>query len=108
MVIQTAATTAALDRGHFFGGEIGGGTLALVLLLPFSKRLRRNARRLRTLSLCAALILSLAAIGGLTGCSTGSGFFGQSQQTYTINIIGTAAAAAGSAQRYATVTLTVQ
>jgi sugar lactone lactonase YvrE len=108
MLIQSAATTAALDRVQSFGGEIGGGTLALGLLLPFSKRLRRKARRLRALSLCAALILSLAAMGGLTGCGTGSGFFGQSQQTYTINIIGTAAAAAGSAQRYATVTLTVQ
>jgi Bacterial Ig-like domain (group 3)/NHL repeat len=108
MVIQTAAV-AALEHKHSFGGEIGGGTVALgLLLLPFSRRMRRRGRGLRPLMLCGALILFVAMIGGLSGCGTGSGFFGQRQQTYTVNIVGTATGAAGSVQRYAAVTLTVQ
>jgi sugar lactone lactonase YvrE len=108
MVIQTAAV-AALDHKHSFGGEIGGGTVVLgLLLLPFSRRMRRWGRGLGPLALCATLILSIGAIAGLSGCGAGSGFFGQRQQTYTVNIVGTASDTAGSVQRYAAVTLTVQ
>jgi sugar lactone lactonase YvrE len=106
MKIQTAATSASLRRnGHF-----GDGTIALgLLLLPFSRSLRRKLRGMRPLTLCAALIFSLAAIGGLTGCGSGSGFFAQPQQTYTINVIGTATGAGGATlQHTTTVTLTVQ
>jgi hypothetical protein len=55
------------------------------------------------------MILSFAAIGGLTGCGSNSGFFGQPQQSYTINVIGTATGAGGATlQRSWAVTLTVQ
>ena len=86
MTIQTAKPTAILNRRGLFDG----GTIALgLLLLPFSRRFRRGAGRMRPLSLCIALLLSLAAISGITGCGTGSGFFGQGQQSYTVNIVGT-------------------
>ena len=70
--------------------------------------MRRHTRSLRTLSLCAALILSLAAIGGLSGCGTGTGFFGQAQRTYNLNVIGTAAVSGVTLQHISTVSLTVQ
>jgi hypothetical protein len=64
---------------------------------------------MRPLTLCAALLLSCAAIGGLTGCGSGSGFFGQPQQTYTINVIGTVTGAGGATLQHSSpVTLTVQ
>jgi len=110
MTIQTAAPVGALRPKSLFDKEAGGGTIALgLLLLPFSRRMRRKARGMRPLTLCAALVLSFAAIGGLTGCGSGSGFFAQPQQTYTIDVIGTTAGTAGVAlQHSTTVTLTVQ
>jgi hypothetical protein len=56
------------------------------------------------------LILSLAAIGGLSGCGSGSGFFGQPPQSYTINVLGTATGAGGATLQHslAAITLTVQ
>ena len=109
MIIQTAPATAALHSPHPFGRALGGGSLALgLLLLPFSGRMRRSARRLRPLSLCIALLLSLAVIGGLTGCGSGSGFFGTPSQSYTVNVIGTINGAGGPLQHVASVTLNVQ
>jgi len=106
MTIQTAKPIGDLHRTGYFGG----GTIALgLLLLPFSRRFRRKAGRLHPLSLCLALVLSIAAISGLTGCGTGSGFFGESQQTYTIDVIGTATGTGAVVlQHTTTVTLTVE
>jgi hypothetical protein len=79
------------------------------ILLPFSAWTRRRLRHARSLPLCLALLLSLAAIGGLTGCGSGSGFFGQPAQTYTVNIVGTATGAGGATLQHSTsVMLTVQ
>jgi Bacterial Ig-like domain (group 3)/NHL repeat len=106
MTIQTAAATGALRHTGLFGG----GTITLgLLLLPFSRRMRRRARRLRSLAMCTMLLLSLGAVVGLSGCGTGSGFLGQQQQTYTINVIGTATGVNGATlQHSTTVTLTVE
>jgi hypothetical protein len=80
-----------------------------LLFLPFSRSLRRKVRGMRPLTLCVALLLSCAAIGGLTGCGTSSGFFGQPQQSYTINVLGTATGAGGATLQHSwPVTLTVQ
>jgi len=106
MTIQTAKPIGALHRTGFFGG----GTIALgLLLLPFSARFRRNARRMNRLSLFTCVLLSFALIAGLSGCGTGSGFFGEAQQTYTINVIGTATGTGAVVlQHSTTVTLTVE
>jgi hypothetical protein len=55
------------------------------------------------------LLLSFGAVVGLAGCGTGTGFLGQQQKTYTINVIGTATGANGATlQHSSTVTLTVE
>jgi hypothetical protein len=110
MTIQTAATTAELPRTHSIGSSWGGGTIALgLLLLPFTKRRRGQAYWPRPIALCATLILSLAALGALAGCGTSNGFFGQNHQSYTVNVIGSAAGAGGATlQHFSTVVLTVQ
>jgi len=109
MTIHTAATGASLHREGFFN-SYGNGSVALgLLLLPFSRAFRRRVRGMRPLTLCLAFVMSFAAIGGLTGCGSASGFFGQSQQTYTINVVGTATGAGGATlQHSSTVTLIVQ
>ena len=110
MAIQTAATGVALHRNGPFSTGYRDGTIALgLLLLPFSRSLRRKIRGMRPLAFCVALILSCVATGCLTGCGSGSGFFGQPQQSYTINVIGTATGAGGATLQHSwTVTLTVQ
>jgi len=106
LTIQTAKPLGALHRT----GLYGGGTIALaMLLLPFSRRMRRRGRRMQPLSLCLPLLLSLAAIAGLSGCGTGSGFFGEKQQTCTIEVIGTATGTGNVVlQHSTTVYLTVE
>jgi sugar lactone lactonase YvrE len=110
MKIQTAATGASLDPGGIFGTGYRNGTIALaLLLLPFSRRMRRRVRSIHLLTLVAILVLSLTAIGGLVGCGAGSGYFGQPSQSYTINIIATGTGISGATQQHlTTVTLTVQ
>jgi Bacterial Ig-like domain (group 3)/NHL repeat len=110
MTIQTAATSASRSPSGLFGTGYSNGALALsLLLLPYFRRMRQKVRSIRLLTLCTALALSLAAIGGLAGCGTGSGYFGQPSQNYTINVIGTATGQGGATlQHLTTVTLTVQ
>jgi hypothetical protein len=110
MAIQTAAAGASLHRNGPFSTGYRNGTIALgLLLLPFSRSLRRKVRGMRLLALSAALILSCVAIGCLTGCGSGSGFFGQPQQNYTIKVLGTVTGSGGATLQHSwTVTLTVQ
>ena len=110
MTIQTAATGASRAPSGLFGTGYPNMTLALgLLLLPFSRRMRQKIRSIQLLMLCTALVLSLAAIGGLAGCGSGSGYFGQAPQNYTISVICTATGSGGAAlQHVTTVTLTVQ
>ena len=106
MTVQTAKTTGALRRLEIFA-PIGGTTFAL-LLLPFTRKLRRRGRRMRSLLMLTACLLSLGAVAGITGCGSGSGFFGQQQQAYNINVIATATSGGVTLQRSITVQLTVQ
>lgn len=104
MTVGTAHTSAAL---HPLEG-LGGTTLALVLL-PFAGRLRRRRNTLKPLMFGLVCFASLTALTALTGCGTSSGFFGQKQQAYTINVIATANGANGATlQHAAPVQLTVQ
>jgi hypothetical protein len=110
MTIQTAATGAAVDARSFVNIKYRNGTIALgLLLLPFSRRMRRMGGRIRLLTLGVLSVFGLAAISGLAGCGSGNGYFGQASQSYTIKVIGTAAGTGGATlQHLSTVTLTVQ
>jgi hypothetical protein len=82
-----------------------------LLLLPLmgSKRLRARLGRMpRTLFSALFLLLSGAALMGLSGCGAG-GFFPQNPQSYNITVTATAASAVGTTLQHATtVTLIVQ
>jgi hypothetical protein len=110
MAIQTAATGALVHSNRPFGTAYGNEAIALgLLLLPFSSSLRRRARTMRLVRLFAALLLGFAAIGGLTGCGSSSGFFGEVQRTYTINVVATATGPGqATLQHSSTVKLTVE
>jgi hypothetical protein len=110
MTVQTAPTGALRIPSGLFGTGYRNGTIMVgLMLLPFLRRMRREVRSTRLLTLCTAFVLSLAVIGGLAGCGTGSGYFGQPSQNYTINVIGTATGQSGATlQHLTTVFLTVQ
>ena len=105
MTIQTPQTVGSLLRKRVYGASSGGALAIGLLLLPLSGRIRSNRRGLR--SLFVVLLSSLAAVGALTGCGAGSGFFGQTQQSYVIQIVGTATSGF-ALQHFATVTLVLE
>jgi ribosomal protein S18 acetylase RimI-like enzyme/sugar lactone lactonase YvrE len=77
-----------LRQGPGFGRDTG--IVLALLLLPFGRRLRRRAKKLRPLLLGVMMLLGLGALGSITGCGVDTGFFGQSQVTYTLSVTGTA------------------
>jgi hypothetical protein len=109
MTIQTAVNQGSLHRGR----SIGSGAMAFtLLLLPFTRKLRHRATKLKGLhqtTLALTLLLCAAALGSITGCGTDTGFFAQPQQNYTITVTGTATGSNGYAlQHSTTIKLTVQ
>jgi hypothetical protein len=109
MTIQTVVNQGSLHRGL----PIGGGSIAFaLLLLPFTRKLRQRATKLKRLhqtTLALTLLLCAAALGSITGCGTDTGFFAQPQQNYTITVTGTATGSNGYAlQHSTTIKLTVQ
>jgi hypothetical protein len=78
--------------------------LALILL-PFAGRMRRTGKHLgRMLSMLLLLVAGIAAVAGISGCGSSSGFFAQQQQNYSVTVTGTS----GALTHSATVTLTVE
>ena len=110
MTIQTMVNQGSLHRGRSMSG--GATAFALLLLLPFTRKLRQRATKLKRLhrtTLALTLLLCAAALGSITGCGTDTGFFAQPQQNYTITVTGTAAGSNGYAlQHSTTIKLTVQ
>jgi hypothetical protein len=85
MTIQTAAVSAAMAHGYRFASAAAMG----LLLLPFAGSIRRRAKYLRAFVMAALVLACGAALTSLSGCGSGSGFFGKPQATYTIQVIGT-------------------
>ncbi len=76
-----------------------------MIFLPFAWRMRRAARRLnRALAVLALIVAAAGAIAGLTGCGSGTGYFGHQSQTYNISVTATS----GALSHSAAVTLTVE
>jgi hypothetical protein len=76
-----------------------------LLLLPVAGRMRKAGRRFnRVLSVLLLLIAGLAAMAGLSGCGSGTGFYGQQQTSYTVTLTATS----GALSHSTTVTLTVE
>jgi sugar lactone lactonase YvrE len=104
LTITVPQLTAAARPNSSPGGGVASVTLAL-LLLPFSRRMRKTARKLgRTVPMALLLLAGAAVMVGLTGCGVSTGFFGQQQQTYNVVVTGTS----GALTHSTTVTLTVQ
>lgn len=104
LTIQAPKQTGMLQQGKPFGRDLPPFALG-VLLLPFSRRLRRSAKKLgRVGSIALFLFVGFGALAGLTGCGYNSGFFARQQQTYNVTITGTS----GALTHTATVTLTVE
>jgi MBG domain/Bacterial Ig-like domain (group 3)/Putative Ig domain len=108
--IQRAINNAGNRAGshgksnHGVASALAPFALALILL-PFAGRLRRAGKKFgRALSMLMMLAAGMAAIAGIGGCGSTSGFFAQQQQSYTVTVTGTS----GSLTHSATVTLTVQ
>jgi hypothetical protein len=106
--IQLPYTTAAAQPGSGMGGRLAARmaplTLAL-LLLPFAGKLRRAGKRMgRTISLLLLLVAGMAAMTGLTGCGSNSGFFSQPKQNYSVTVT----VSAGTQSQSSTLSLTVQ
>jgi sugar lactone lactonase YvrE len=105
--IQLPQVTASLDRNQPLQPTNRQLPTVLwgILLLPFARRLRRASKRLRKgLSLLLLLAAGAAAVAGMSGCGSTNGYFGQSQQTYTVTITATS----GNVSRSTTVSLTVE
>ncbi len=104
LAIQVPATTAMLHMSQPFGKTVLPIALGL-LLLPFSRRMRKSAKRLgRTTSFLLLLLAGTGAVAGLTGCGVNTGYFGQLQHSYSVSVTGTSGALVHST----TVTLNVQ
>jgi len=102
--IQTPPPATAMLHNNHFGRGFAPVAFAL-LLLPFSRRLRKRAGRLgRVVTLAALLLAGALGMSALTGCATNTGFFSQYAQTYTVTVTGTS----GSLSHSTTVTLTVE
>lgn len=103
MQIQTAQTQGALQ------GRMSKTVALALLLLPFAARVRRRTRGMRLLTLSLVCLAGLAAVGALSGCGSGSGFFGQQPQSYNIVVTGSATGASGWKLQHSTnVTLSVE
>jgi hypothetical protein len=90
--------------GSNLASRLAPFSLAL-LLLPFAGRLRKSGKRLgRLLSVLLLLGAGMAAMAGLSGCGSNTGFFAQTQQSYTVTVT----VSSGSLSHTSTVTLTVE
>lgn len=106
MAVSVAPANASSQHKTLWGG---GEVVITVLLLPFIRSPRRRTRGAKLLTICGITALSLVTLTALSGCGSGSGFFGQAQKSYTMTMTGTATGPNGATlQHMAKITLTVQ
>jgi hypothetical protein len=95
LTIQLPQSTAAAQPAGGTGGYLAARqelfklspfSLAL-LLLPFAGRLRKSGKRLgRILAVVLLAGAGMAAMAGLSGCGSNTGFFTQAQHSYTVTV----------------------
>jgi subtilase family serine protease len=100
LTIQMPLTSLATRPSGGMVGHLAPLSIAL-LLFPFAGGLRRKGKR--HLRLLLYSIAVWAAMAGLGGCASLSGFTGQSPQSYMVTVTGTS----GALSHSTTVTLTV-
>ena len=103
VTLTIAVPTTAQDRP--WQGPFGPGVAPIalgMLLLPFSKRMRKSSMR-RLLLLIAAAALSVGAIGCSSGGSSGGGGTAPTTKTYNLTVT----ASAGSFSQSTSLTLNV-
>jgi hypothetical protein len=107
LTIQLPPTTLAANQAGKRDSNVTHklAPLALaLLLLPCAGRARRAGRQM-SWYVVLLMVLGFSALAGLSGCgANGSGYFGQSQHTYTVTVTGTS----GQLSHSTTVKLTVQ
>jgi hypothetical protein len=104
LTIQLPPVTARLDSKNAPRRNIPP-VLWGILLLPFAGRMRRVGQRLGKMSsILMLMVFGLAATAALCGCGSVNGFFGQSQQVYTVTVTATS----GTVSHSTDLTLTVQ
>jgi len=103
LTLQLPSPKASLDRRGLPGRKL---PLALwgVLLLPFAGKMRRTGKRFSRMLSVLLLLAGIAAMAGVSGCGSASGFFSQQQKTNTVTVTATA----GALSHSTTVTLTVE
>jgi sugar lactone lactonase YvrE len=104
LAIQTPSAVARREPGTELHRTLPPVALGL-LLLPLVGVRRRVGKTLgRTIFTLFLLVAGASAMAGLSGCGTASGFFGQAQTTYNVQIT----ASSGSLSHSTSVTLTIQ
>ncbi len=100
---RTVLTVQTTRPAHNLGRA--AGMIVALLLLPFGvSRKRREALGKAALPSALGLLLLLGGLAGLTGCGGNESIFGQSEQSYTLTVIGTS----GTLIHSTTVVLNVQ
>ncbi|HEY1902326.1 MAG TPA: Ig-like domain repeat protein [Terracidiphilus sp.] len=103
LTVQAPQTTAAsLPANDGLGRGLAPLSLALILL-PFAGKVRKTGRRLGRTIAVLLVLGGLAAIGGLSGCGSGS-----AQKTYFLVVTGTQTGATGTLSHSTDVSLTVE
>ncbi len=89
LTFQLPPATSAANRGEQspFSHKFPAA-LAVLLLLPFARRIRKAAKRLGTIASLLILMLAAMAVTGLSGCGADNrnGFFAVQPQSYTITV----------------------
>ncbi len=101
--VSLPSQTAALQHAEPVRGLMP--VVLGMLLLPFARRMRRSAGRLRRIAAVLLLLVAgVAGVAGMTGCGASNGHVTQPQRIYKISVVATS----GTLTHSATVTLIVE